>query len=224
MEKIRKLHCEERLKKKFDSLTIKEVKELAGFYLPTEDDKWEVTTLWEGEGYTANTQFEAEMIAGQQMIIGLLLKLKEDLSYKNLTIETWEERVKEQRLYKEILQKENQKLKEEIKIRKEHRTTLVESNKILENSNDKMIEELQTLGLKYDKLEKENQKLKDKIDKIEKEFIEYIKDRLRVCETFMSEDFAKGKYKDFLNMEIKVNNFVLKHLLEIINQPKKVKK
>ena len=77
MEKMRKLHCEEMLKKGFDDLPYKTVKNMAGYYYPEKKGKkigWEVTTLWEGEGYTANSQFEAEVIANQNEIIGLLLK------------------------------------------------------------------------------------------------------------------------------------------------------
>lgn len=73
MDKMRKLHCEERLKRGFDDLPTEQVKQMAGFYIP-EGMKWEVTMLWEGEWYTAKSQFEAEVIANQEMIIGLLLK------------------------------------------------------------------------------------------------------------------------------------------------------
>lgn len=74
MEKIRKIYCEEILKKGFDKLSLKEIKEFAGYYEP-EGGGWEVTTLFEGEGYAANTQFEAEVISNQQMIMGMLLRL-----------------------------------------------------------------------------------------------------------------------------------------------------
>ena len=70
---MRKLWCEERLKKGFDKLSIDKVREMAGFIEPKKN-KWEVTTLFEGEGYTADSEFEANVIANQEMIIGLLLR------------------------------------------------------------------------------------------------------------------------------------------------------
>lgn len=78
-DKMRKLHCEERLKKSFDDMTLEDVSKLAGYYTPVKSKKgkrlyWEVTMLWDGEHYTAETQTEAAIIASQQMILGLLLK------------------------------------------------------------------------------------------------------------------------------------------------------
>ena len=81
-EKIRKILCEERAKhditdsKKYSN---QDIHNLCGYYYPDKHitgkkQTWEVTTLFEGEGYTAKTQFEAEVIANQEMIKGLLLK------------------------------------------------------------------------------------------------------------------------------------------------------
>ena len=41
------------------------VREMVGYYYPADmvGKKWEVTLEWEGEGYTANSQFEAEVLA-----------------------------------------------------------------------------------------------------------------------------------------------------------------
>ena len=81
MTQLRKIYCEERLKKGFDKLSIKELRELTGFIIPSitykatkKIIKFEVTTHIEKDFYTANSRFEAELIANQEMIIGLLLK------------------------------------------------------------------------------------------------------------------------------------------------------
>ena len=81
MQQMNKLWCEERLKKGFDKLPPKEVMEMAGYVYP-HGKKWMVILLWKGEGYTCDTQIEAELLANQQMIMGLLLKMKKRIDIK----------------------------------------------------------------------------------------------------------------------------------------------
>ena len=74
-QKLRKLWINERLSGNIDKLSIKEVRNLAGYY-SSEDGKWEVNDLFEGEGYSADSIEEAEIISNQITIIGLLLEAK----------------------------------------------------------------------------------------------------------------------------------------------------
>lgn len=67
---MRKIHCEEIQKEKTES--IEELKEMVGFYIP-EGKKWEVTLI--DGGYTADTQFEAEVVSSLEQIKALLLKV-----------------------------------------------------------------------------------------------------------------------------------------------------
>jgi len=73
MEKLRKTHTEARIDGTLDTMSMKEVRNLCGFYEP-EGDKWEVYLMFEGEGYTANSQFEAMMIASQEQLLALQIK------------------------------------------------------------------------------------------------------------------------------------------------------
>ena len=78
MDKLRKIHCVERMKKGFDDLGIKKVRDMCGYYEPEEiNDRivWEVTLMFEGEGMTCKTQTEAESVANQHMIMSLMLQL-----------------------------------------------------------------------------------------------------------------------------------------------------
>jgi len=78
-EKLRKLHCEEMLTGRLNNASLKECRNMCGFYEPIPPDKkgkqpWEVRTMWEGEGYEAQTQFEAEMISSLEQIKSMLLQ------------------------------------------------------------------------------------------------------------------------------------------------------
>ncbi|MDO8623210.1 MAG: hypothetical protein Q7R52_03095 [archaeon] len=75
MDKMRKIYCEERTKKGFDKLTVKELKELCGWCEPdTEDEIWTVTMVFEGQFMNFDNQQDAEIFANTEMIKGLLLK------------------------------------------------------------------------------------------------------------------------------------------------------
>jgi hypothetical protein len=75
MEKLRKkCWMIERTKKEFDNLPTIQVQEMCGFYWPEGEIEWEVNREWVGEGYTAKTQFEAEMISHAAMMRWLYLK------------------------------------------------------------------------------------------------------------------------------------------------------
>lgn len=71
-----KIHCEEMRKKGFDSLPMDKIRKMIGFYESSdyENDKWEVTTASNGDGYTADSQFEAEVISSLAQIKALLMK------------------------------------------------------------------------------------------------------------------------------------------------------
>jgi len=71
---MRKILCLEQQKKGFENITLEELKKLAGYYMP-DDCHWEVNLLEEDAGYTVKTQFEAEVIANQEMIKGMLMLL-----------------------------------------------------------------------------------------------------------------------------------------------------
>lgn len=81
-----------------DKMTLEEVRELIGFYEPTEEiwklkdsnqsteiEKWEVVTVEKGCGYTAESQEEAQIISSLEEIKFLLLKLSKENSQKLLS-------------------------------------------------------------------------------------------------------------------------------------------
>jgi len=75
---MRKIHCEEiTLETPVEKFSMEEVREMIGFYEPADDFKktgnWEVTMI-EG-GWTASSQFEAQMVASLEEIKALLLRL-----------------------------------------------------------------------------------------------------------------------------------------------------
>ena len=83
-----KTHLEAVADGSIDKMSLKEVRELVGFYEPIEEEwklkdsnqsekieKWEVTTAESGSGYTANSQEEAQIISSLEEIKFLLLKL-----------------------------------------------------------------------------------------------------------------------------------------------------
>jgi len=74
----RKIHCEEiTMETPVEKFSLKEVRDMIGFYEPSEDvkkDSFEVTMM-EG-GYTADSQFEAQVISSLEQIKALLLKKK----------------------------------------------------------------------------------------------------------------------------------------------------
>lgn len=62
-----------------DKMLLEDVKELIGFYEPV-DDAWEVTLMEAGSGYTAHSQFEAQVVSSLEEIKSLLLKNKRRLT------------------------------------------------------------------------------------------------------------------------------------------------
>ncbi len=72
-EKLRKIHCIERMKEGFDDLPTRIVKDMCGFVFP-EYQCWVVTTMWEGESMVCTTQELAEIIANQQMMLSMMLQ------------------------------------------------------------------------------------------------------------------------------------------------------
>jgi len=79
-DKMRKIHCEEHLSGALDDMPLEKARDLAGFYEPEKKGKiWEVSMLWEGCGYTAKNQFEAEVVSSLEMIKGMLLKMQKQI-------------------------------------------------------------------------------------------------------------------------------------------------
>lgn len=74
---MKKIHCEEITMETPDKkFTLDEVRDMIGFYEPSDDVRkgsFEVTMI-EG-GYTAETQFEAQVISSLEEIKALLLKI-----------------------------------------------------------------------------------------------------------------------------------------------------
>jgi hypothetical protein len=65
----------ERNKPYFDKLgNTEDVKEMVGYYYPSEVEEWEVVLEYEGEGHTVHNQFEAEVVSHNAMIRWLILK------------------------------------------------------------------------------------------------------------------------------------------------------
>ena len=75
VDKLGKIHCQERLKKDFDSKAMNIVRDMVGYVDPFGGNTWRVTMLFEGERFMAAGQAEATIIANQEMIKGLLLQL-----------------------------------------------------------------------------------------------------------------------------------------------------
>lgn len=83
-DEMRKIHCLERLKLKQDIPMKKGEEYSAGVIIPetTEDTgvtKWIVKTLFKGDIYVTTNQDSAEIIANQEMIKGMLIKLLEKM-------------------------------------------------------------------------------------------------------------------------------------------------
>lgn len=75
-DEMRKIYCEEVLKEGFDELPVGEVREMVGFYEPVPGTRdWEVTLI-EGS-YTANTQFEAQVVSSLEEIKAILTRRSE---------------------------------------------------------------------------------------------------------------------------------------------------
>jgi len=78
IDNIRKIYCEERIKKDFDKIKLKELKNLCG-WVDFELHKkgtgvWTVSTLFEDEYMDFDNQQDAEIYANTEMIKGMLLK------------------------------------------------------------------------------------------------------------------------------------------------------
>jgi hypothetical protein len=80
---MRKIYCLEKDKPGFDNLPFKEIEDMAGSVFP-DGDKWEVTLLDDGCGFTCDTQENAYMIANQEMIIGMLKMVLKQKDTKKL--------------------------------------------------------------------------------------------------------------------------------------------
>ena len=70
---MKKIYCEEAKKKSFEKISLDKLRELIGWYEPTDKGKTWVVTGIDGI-YDVPTQFEAIVISSLEQIIALLLK------------------------------------------------------------------------------------------------------------------------------------------------------
>ena len=78
VEKLRKICCEECIWSDLDKTPAK-MQDFCGFVHPVKGKdgkiKWEITTMFEGEGYTTGSQDIAQIISSLEEVKSLLLKL-----------------------------------------------------------------------------------------------------------------------------------------------------
>ena len=63
-------------KKGLDKKTLTEIRQMIGFYEPDGNGKWEVTTI--SGGYTADNQFEAEVVSALAESKAMLIKVSRE--------------------------------------------------------------------------------------------------------------------------------------------------
>jgi len=71
---MKKTYTELRMRKDFDKIPIKEIKESIGWTEPFKK-QWDVNLLFEGEGMTVKDQAIAHILANTEQIKAMLIKL-----------------------------------------------------------------------------------------------------------------------------------------------------
>ena len=73
----KKIYTLEKQRGDFDEIPTKELQDSVGWIEPTDDGKWDINLLSDGEGYTAERQTDANIIGSLEEIKALLIKLLE---------------------------------------------------------------------------------------------------------------------------------------------------